>query len=89
MRRAATATRMLFSKRPPFLPSLADTKPTSEPPIIPPMQNIATVQAQISSASDSHWSRLTVSSPSVELAQICPFTQLVMIFWGALRTPVL
>ena len=89
IRRAATATRMLFRRSPPFLPSLPDTNPTSEPPIIPPMQKIATVQAPMSSASESHCSRLTVTSPSVELAQIFPFTQLVMIFCGALRTPVL
>jgi len=64
-------------------------KPTMEPPIIPPMQKMATVQAQMISASESHFSRLTVTVPSVELAQTWPFTQLVMIFWGALRTPVL
>jgi len=77
---------MLFSKSPPFLPSLPETKPTNEPPIIPPMQNIATVQDQISTVSESHFSS---SSASVELAQIFSFTQLVMIFCGALSTPVL
>ena len=87
IRRAATATRMLLRRRPPFLPSLLEMNPTMEPPIMPPMQKMATVQAQMISASESHSSKLTVSS--VVLAQTLLLTQLVMIFCGALRTPVL
>lgn len=44
---AEAKTKTLFNRRPPLRPNLLATKPTRDPPIMPPTQNMDTAMAQI------------------------------------------
>merc|ERR1712209_65614 len=85
----AITTRMLLRRSPPLRPHLLEMMPTREPPIIPPMQKMATIQDQMRVAlvTQSCCFSASISVPFPH--PIWDLSHSVMIPSGALRTPVL